>query len=158
MRIWRIADRRHPIWDGTGAALMGGRWNSPGRPVIYGALSFAGAMLEVLVHANIGRVPTTHCCVSVEVPEDMPVEQLAPARWPPAWDVPHSASARAEGDRWLAEARSAILLVPSVVARLEWNVLVNPAHPAAARLQPGAPQPVVWDQRLFARQGGAGPS
>jgi RES domain-containing protein len=27
-----IADKRHPIWDGTGAALVGGRWNSPESP------------------------------------------------------------------------------------------------------------------------------
>ena len=48
MRVYRIADRRHPIWDGTGAALLGGRWNSPGRPAIYGSLSSACAMLEIL--------------------------------------------------------------------------------------------------------------
>ena len=48
MQIFRIADSRHPVWSGTGAMLVGGRFNSPGRPVIYGALSFAGAMLEVL--------------------------------------------------------------------------------------------------------------
>ena len=151
MRIFRIADQRHPIWDGTGAALMGGRWNSPGRPVIYGALSFAGAMLEVLVHSNIGRVPTTQRCVEVEVPEEVPVERLGPDALPPGWDAPSSIAARALGDRWLAEARSAVLLVPSVVARMEWNALVNPQHPAAALLRPGTPQPVVWDRRLFER-------
>jgi RES domain-containing protein len=46
IRVYRIADERHAIWDGTGAALVGGRWNSPGRPVIYGSLSYACAMLE----------------------------------------------------------------------------------------------------------------
>ena len=45
MRAFRIADRRHPIFDGTGAKLTGGRWNSPGRPVIYAAETFAGALL-----------------------------------------------------------------------------------------------------------------
>ena len=57
MRAFRIADRRHPIFDGTGAKLNGGRWNSPGRPVIYAAETFAGGLLEALVHANLGRVP-----------------------------------------------------------------------------------------------------
>lgn len=42
-----------PLWDGTGAALVGGRWNSPGRPVIYGSLSYSCAMLEMLAHASI---------------------------------------------------------------------------------------------------------
>jgi hypothetical protein len=35
MQIYRIADSRHPVWSGTGAMLVGGRFNSPGRPVIY---------------------------------------------------------------------------------------------------------------------------
>jgi RES domain-containing protein len=156
MRIYRIADQRHPIWDGTGAALVGGRWNSPGRPVIYGALSFAGAMLEVLVHSNIGRVPTTQRCVAVDVPDDVPVERLDLTSLPPQWDAASSAEARSLGDRWLMEVRSAVLLVPSVVARQEWNALVNPQHPATARLRPGEPQPVIWDRRLFERPGGTG--
>jgi RES domain-containing protein len=156
VRIFRIADQRHPIWDGTGAALVGGRWNSPGRPVIYGALSFAGAMLEVLVHSNIGRVPTTQRCVVVEVPEEVPVERLDLDALAPGWDAPVSTDAKTLGDRWLSEARSAVLLVPSVVARLEWNALVNPQHPAAALLRPSEPQPVIWDRRLFEK--GAGTS
>src|SRR5690349_16190572 len=117
MRLYRIADQRHAIWDGTGAALLGGRWNSPGRPVIYAASSFAGAMLEVLVHSNIGRVPTTQRRVEVEVPDDVPIARLPADDLPPGWDEPSSSAARALGDRWLAEMRSAVLLVPSVVAR-----------------------------------------
>ena len=37
IRAYRIADRRHPIFDSMGAYLNGGRWNSVGRHVIYGA-------------------------------------------------------------------------------------------------------------------------
>ena len=59
LRAYRIADRRHKIFDGQGASLLGGRWNSPGRRVIYAAETYAGAMLEALVHANIGRLPKT---------------------------------------------------------------------------------------------------
>jgi RES domain-containing protein len=34
MKLFRIADTRRTIWSGTGAMLVGGRFNSPGRPVI----------------------------------------------------------------------------------------------------------------------------
>ena len=37
-------------------------------------------------------------------------------------------------DERLGEARSAILLAPSMVAWLELNALVNPVHPQAARI------------------------
>lgn len=153
MRIYRIADRRHPIWNGTGAMLVGGRFNSPGRAVIYGATTFAGAMLEVLVHARIGKVPHTHVVVAADAPEEIPVERALEADLPAGWDGPNIDLARAFGDRWIAEARSAILLVPSVVAREEWNVLVNPAHPDAARIFIGEARPVVWDERLFKIRG-----
>lgn len=149
MRIFRIADGRHPVWDGTGAALVGGRWNSPGRALIYGSLSYACALLEVLAHAGIGRVPTTHCVVSAEVPDGLLVERAQADALVAGWDAEKSASARAFGDQWLEQARSAVLLVPSVVARLEWNALVNPAHPDASKLLPSRPEKVLWDKRLF---------
>jgi RES domain-containing protein len=150
MRIYRIADSRHPVWSGTGAMLVGGRFNSPGRPVIYGALTFAGAMLEVLVHARIGKVPRHHVCVTAEVPDGVSVERAAAAALPAGWDAHDAvAVARTFGDRWLEEGRTAILLVPSVVARAEWNALVNPAHPEAGRIAVGAAEPVRWDARLF---------
>lgn len=153
MQIFRIADQRHEVWNGTGAMLVGGRFNSPGRPVIYGALTFAGAMLEVLVHARIGRVPRHHVLVIGSAPEAMSVERVEASELPTGWDTLEDArAARSYGDRWLAECRSAILLVPSVVARREWNALVNPAHPDALRIQVSAPEPVQWDDRLFSRQ------
>ena len=75
MRIYRIGDERHPLWDGTGAALLGGRWNSPGRSVIYGSLSYACAMLEILAQANIGRIPRTHRYLIAEVPDGLSIER-----------------------------------------------------------------------------------
>jgi RES domain-containing protein len=41
----------------TGAMLVGGRFSTPCHPVIYGATTLAGAMLEVPV--RIGKVPRT---------------------------------------------------------------------------------------------------
>lgn len=154
MRLYRIGDERHPLWDGTGGALIGGRWNSPGRPVIYAALSYGGAMLEILAHAGIGRVPTTHRYVIADVPEDVSVERHDAASLPEAWDAESTTSARCFGDQWLSGMRSAILLVPSVVARLEWNALVNPAHPQAARITVSKAERVVWDKRLFSSGAG----
>jgi len=108
-------------------------------------------MLEILVHSNIGRIPTNHRFVTVEIPEGISVERVDGEALPSDWDAEHSASAAAFGDRWLDEARSAILIVPSVIARYDANVLVNPVHPEAARLRPSAPEEVRWDRRLFER-------
>ncbi len=151
MQIFRIADERHPLWDGTGAALIGGRWNSPGRPVIYGSLSYSCAMLEILAHASIGRIPTTHCFVIAEIPDAVTIERHNAASLPVEWDAENSSAARLFGDQWLKQARSAILVIPSVVARLEWNALVNPLHPDSSKLIVSLPEKVAWDKRLFER-------
>ncbi len=146
---YRISKRKYPPFDGRGAARRGGRWNSPGRELIYCSRSYANALLELLVRANIGRLPGPHHCIVVEVPDSVPTEALDPASLP-NWDHPDQRVSRRFGDRWLAEGRTAVLVVPSLVARpFEQNVLVNPLHPAAAGLNIGAPITVAWDVRLF---------
>ena len=151
MKLIRIADKRHPIWDGTGAGLIGGRWNSPGRPAIYAAQSYSCAMLELLVHSNTGRVPLTQQAVTVEVPDNIATTRLNLQDCPPGWDGQSCAVARAIGDHWLQEQSTVILLVPSAVVNMEWNAVVNPAHRDFSSLVVSMPVPVVWDHRLFQR-------
>jgi len=151
MRCFRIGDGRFPLFDGTGARIHGGRWNSPGRPVIYAAETYAGAILEILVHANLNRLPHTHAVVTIDIPSGLAVERLSPSALP-GWDHPNQAVSRAFGDRWLAEARTAVLMVASLATQgRESNILINPAHPEFARTAHAPPEPVVWDERLFTR-------
>jgi RES domain-containing protein len=151
MHCFRIGDARFPLFDATGARLYGGRWNSPGRAVIYAAETYSGAILEILVHANLNRLPRTHALLTIEVPADVTVERLAASDLP-GWDLPNQAISRAFGDRWLDDARTSVLLVPSLVTQgREHNVLLNPAHPDFACIAHSRPEPVAWDERLFAR-------
>jgi RES domain-containing protein len=150
-QAWRIADRRFDPLSAMGASLVGGRWNSPGLGVVYASRSFAGAMLECLAHAGIGRIPRTHVAVEITIASAVTVEQHDESSLPPGWDQADLRVARALGDAWIREQRTAVLMVPSVVARREENVLINPRHPDFSRIVPGHPEPVVWDARLFGR-------
>lgn len=151
MLAFRIADRRHPIFDATGAMLKGGRWNSPGSRVIYAAETYAGAVLEVLVHANLGSLPRTLASVTIHIPDDLVPETLDPAALP-GWNAEDLHGSRSFGDLWLAQRRSAVLLVPGVVLQgRERSVLLNPEHPDFPRIEAGPPEPVPWDTRLVAR-------
>ena len=146
----RTCKAKYPPFDGTGAALEGGRWNSPGAPVIYAALSYAGSLLEILVHAGTDDLPGPHHRVTIDVPAAVAVERLLPEDVP-GWDAPNERASRRAGDAWRVAGRSAVLLVPSVVAAPhDWNVVINPHHPDAARLVVSPPTPVHWDPRLFA--------
>jgi RES domain-containing protein len=65
------------------------------------------------------------------------------------------ASQSAYGEQWHHQKRSLLLFVPSVVARLERNILINPDHPEFGRIaMPTLHTPVWWDARLFSDTGG----
>lgn len=146
---WRITKQRHPVYDGTGAMRVGGRWNSAGRPVIYAADTFAGAILEILAHALRPRtLPGPHHAVRIDVPDEL-VEALDPDALP-GWDSKGSPEALQFGDRWLGEQRSVVLVVPAVPSRpVGRSVLINPLHPEADRIAISETFAVPWDERLF---------
>jgi RES domain-containing protein len=148
-RLFRIADARFPIWDATGTSLFGGRWNSSGGAVIYGALSESCAILERLVQVGgVGHLPGLQRLVIAAVPSSVSVERRDAASLPSGWSNDESPSARAFGDRWLAERRSAVLIVPSVIASSDFNALVNPNHPDAMLIEVTDPAEFKFDSRL----------
>ena len=149
LRAFRIADMRHPIFDGSGAMLHGARWNSPGRRVIYAAETYAGALLEILVHAS-GSVPRSQGYVEIEIPPGLSLEEVTPDDLP-RWNSPSYEAARRFGDRWYDERRTPVLLVPSVVTHVERNLLINQEHPDFHRISASQPMPVRWDRRLWKR-------
>jgi RES domain-containing protein len=146
---WRVAKKRHPPFDATGALLHGGRWSSPGRAVIHAADTFAGALLEILAHALRPRtLPGPHHAVRIDIPDGL-IEVLDPDDLP-GWDAKGSPEAVRFGDAWLAELRSPVLSVPAVPSRPIGRLhLINPLHPHAARIAVSAPFDVPWDERLF---------
>jgi len=151
-RAFRIADSRHPLFDGTGAYLKGARWNSPGKRVIYAAQTYAGALLEALVHLNFEEVPDSYAWIEILVPESVEVEELGPGEFP-GWNGDDFTTMREYGDRWHEQQRTPILLVPSVVtAGVEHNLLINPDHPAFSAIHSAETHEVVWDERLFGRR------
>ncbi len=106
-------------------------------------------MLECLAHAGIGRVPRTHVAVEIAIAETVAVERHGESALPAGWDRSDLRVSRAFGDAWIRQLRTAVLVVPSVVARREGKVLINPRHPDFRGIVASAPEPVVWDARLF---------
>jgi RES domain-containing protein len=124
---------------------VGGRWNSPGRPLVYTSDSLALCLAECLVHVP-GRLPTDYVAFTISVPDNS-VEVVDAASLAQDWrnDV---AITRALGDEWLSSARTLVLAVPSAVLPDSTNLLLNPLHPRSAELQVIAQQPFEFDPRL----------
>jgi RES domain-containing protein len=146
---YRIADARHPIFDPTGAMLHAARWNSIRHRVIYAAETYAGALLEVLVHANLSYPPKNHRVVRIQIPDEVTIETVSIDQIN-GWDSEDTIASRALGDEWIRTLRTAVLRVPSVITQgRESNLVLNAAHPQFPLISAGSPEPVKWDSRLF---------
>ena len=66
--VWRICRRPFADLSGDGARLYGGRWNTPGRPLIYAAETAALAVLEVRVHLDLDwdMLPDDYVLVAID--------------------------------------------------------------------------------------------
>jgi RES domain-containing protein len=83
-------------------------------------------------------------------------ENNLPADWA-TLDPEEQAATRQLGDAWIAEGRSAILSVPSVILG-ERNYALNPAHPEFARIAFAQPVPFHFDFRLWRPQDAIAPA
>ena len=148
---WRLVKSRHAsaAFDGEGARLHGGRWNSRGTRVAYASDSVALAALEVLAHLQSTAVLQAYSLAAIRFPEAQ-VETLGPASLPSEWRrFPAPPETQAVGDRWVVEGRSLVLRVPSVIVPSASNYLINPAHPKFAATVIERPEPFVFDPRLL---------
>ena len=116
MRVVRLCRRKHADLTGEGARLLGGRWNSPGMPVVYTASCGALAALEYMVHMT--NLPANMLLTRIEVPDTLDVEDVP--------SVPADPEAmRQIGDEWLKHNGTSALRVPSVLVPRQWNLLLN---------------------------------
>jgi RES domain-containing protein len=102
-------------------------------------------MLEKLVHANSVLPPNRHY-IGITIPNGVSYEVFQTARHP-GWDAKNEMIRKTFAETCYHEQRSALLLVPSLPARLGRNI--NPLHPDAARITHELPKPVWWDEWLY---------
>lgn len=137
---WRICKHDHADLSGAGARRHGGRWNSPGRPLLYTAATAELAVLEVRVHLDLppDLIPNDFVLIEIDL-TGLAVEEVASLPDDPM----------AFGDSWLAEARSPVLRVPSLILPEARNLLLNPAHPDAGTARVVGLRPFQFDPRLW---------
>ena len=140
MKLWRLIHWPHIALDGSGPAKFGGRYSSPGRPVV----NFASeAGLAVLVALRY-------------LPGD-PVEAEGDFRlgWTEIDALPERLPDGLDGDgkiafvdRWLDERRTLLAAVPSAVLPEADIVLMTPLHPAAQSVRPLMTRPFSFAECL----------
>jgi RES domain-containing protein len=149
MILYRVARCQYANdLNGTGARLYGGRWNSIGQPMVYLASSRSLAVLEVLVHLSPTIFPGGFCMAEIEVPDDS-ISNLDEKQLPLTWqDISPPAELKYIGDNFLKQQNHLLLKVPSVIVPMEFNYLMNPAHPAMDKVKVLKKKPFNFDERL----------
>ena len=148
MDLWRLCRRPYADLSGEGARILGGRWNSPGRPVVYFAEHPALAALEVRVHLDLPfeLLPDDFVLMRSTLPDRLIAER----------DGAPDTNTVAQGDAWLLGGHSAALRVPSVLVPNAWNILLNPRHPDAAHARIVSIDAFDFDPRLWQPLGAEG--
>ena len=150
LTVWRMVKAKYAAtaMDGEGARQFGGRWTSEGRRAVYTSGSVALATLEIVAHLDATTPLAAYSLIEVTVPPRF-VTAVDLTSLPPDWRTfPAPASTRAIGDRWLDAARHAVLKAPSALVPVEFNYILNPAHPDFARITTLEPAPFTLDARL----------
>lgn len=139
---WRIGavTATHTANDlsGKGAAGSPGRWNALNQFVVYAASTIAMAALETAAHLRPGSLPLDRYLVRIDIPADLWLarRRVPAGKLPVGWDaMPASMIAIDFGTKWYASAQSVILEVPSAIVPEEAILVINTAHPDAAKLR-----------------------
>lgn len=150
VKAWRLVKTRfvQHAFDGEGARLYGGRWNSPGLPVVYTSATASLAVLELFANVQRSELLTSYSLLSCSF-DDALISQARAAELPLHWrQSPGPAELQALGDEWLESSRSAVLQVPSSIIDHESNYLLNPLHRDFGRIKSSRPVPFTFDLRL----------
>jgi len=148
--LYRISN--HSDLSGLGGELADGRWHTreKGRRVVYTSDHPALCILEILVHVKIEDLPDDYQLLRIEVPDVhiVPVEDkfTLPDDWAVRMD-----STQLAGDDWLTSELTAGMSVPSVLAPIARNCLLNPKVAAVAALKAEIIGRFPFDQRLAKR-------
>jgi RES domain-containing protein len=148
---WRIVKRKHArtAFNGEGARMFGGRWNSPGIPMVYTAESQSLAALEMVVHLDAPELLRSYVAFGIGIDESL-IAKVGSAKLPKNWRAdPPPKKVREVGDTWARTRQSAVLQVPSATLPAEYNFLLNPQHPDFPKLFIGRPATFQFDARLI---------
>jgi RES domain-containing protein len=103
-----------------------------------------------LVHHRVPIPPREFVAIAADLPDDSPPETVDVSQLPSDWqaDPPPRALPRL-GSEWARSLGSLVLIVPSALVPQEFNYLINPRHPAAARLSLHPPRAFPFDPRFW---------
>lgn len=151
MKVFRICKEKYANdLSGTGAKLVGGRWNSKGIPILYTSESRALAMTEVAVHLPYNLIPNDFVLVTIDIPENLKLEEVLVKNLSKKWNnFPINNSTQNIGNEFVKNNDALVLKVPSAVVAGDFNYLINSNHKDFDKIEIENIIPFIFDNRLF---------
>ena len=177
--VYRVIRQEYAAeaFEGIGAYLAGGRFNSPRKHAVYTSESLSLAVLEKMVHLeDYQELVDQYMVVAAQFdPEKVSILKLeVPSHADSlgtlseaasgslsirntdlresitgSWRrYPYPVATRRIGDRWIEAEASPVLRIPSAVVPREFNYLVNPRHPDMDQIEVMPPEQLTIDPRI----------
>jgi RES domain-containing protein len=140
VKLWRLTRAPYVALDGSGPAQRGGRWTSPGLPVVNFASEPGLSILVVLRYLprDLRDIDDDYRLGWTEndaVPEKIDYD-------------PDPMIKRRRGDDWLRSGRSLLASVTSAVLPEAKIIMMNPRHPDAISIKPLVTRPFSFSDCL----------
>jgi RES domain-containing protein len=149
MIVYRISNSAYNNdISGTGAKLMGSRWNSKGVPVLYTSQSISLSVLEMLVNTNFKDYAIALDLMYISLPDEQSITEIDLRHLKNNWKYDFEYT-RYMGDEFIKQKESLILKVPSAIIQEEYNCLANPLHPDFKKIKIIKTKSFWPDERLF---------
>ncbi len=147
MIVYRIS---HTRWaTKLSASGNSARWNSKGKMVIYAASSRALACLENVVHRSGEGLESTFKVMLIDIPKRLTISEIKLKDLPKNWfEYENIGICQSIGDKWMDEAKSAVLKVPSAIIPNEFNYVLNTNHPTFKSIKLVGTEPFKFDPRI----------
>ncbi|NQY11300.1 MAG: RES family NAD+ phosphorylase [Flavobacteriales bacterium] len=151
MLVYRLSRAQYKDeLSGLGAAKFGRRWNSKDIEVIYTAQTRALANSEVAVHIPLSILPKDYYIVQIEIPKSVAIREVKQSELPAGWNaLPNKPVSQTIGDDFIKDNKYAVLRVPSVVVKDEYNFILNPRHKDFPKIKILSTEPFPFDPRYF---------
>jgi RES domain-containing protein len=130
---------------GSGAFLYGGRWNNPGKYLVYTAENNVLAAFEVALRVPLEHISKNYVMVPIEIPDKTDImEPVLPGQWHLKMEV-----TRSIGELFVNERKYLLMKVPSALISDSFNYLINPNHALVKKVTVLNARPILFDKRLL---------
>jgi RES domain-containing protein len=147
MIVYRIAKEEYS--KQLKASGYAARWNGKGVYVIYAAQNRSLACLESLVHRSGEGNNALYKVMLIKIPDTLKIEVIEETDLKKGWQkIEHFNYTQSIALDWLTNFKTAVLKVPSVIIKNEFNYILNPQHQDFKKIKLVGVEDFIFDTRI----------